>query len=183
MTDTLQIGLNDSLIPTLTESVEKVIQHTSSELNSAWITVIGMFLVAVITVISQLIITKKVIVADINKLQIQALSDFDFKNRFDWIHNFRKIIADLMTITDPDCNVDLDKSKMTSLINQAQLMLDDSVSDEKEICELLTKLGIHSDYWNDKSKQSEISILNTQSDIANKTKRLLLKKQYTDKNN
>lgn len=179
MNDTLQIELNENLIPMLTENIEKVIQHTSDGLSTAWITVIGMFLVAVITVISQLIITKKIIVADINKLQIQAHSDFDFKNRFDWIQNFRKIIADLMTVTDPDCNINLDKNKMTSLINQAQLMLDDSISDEKEISKLLTKLGIHSDYWNDKSKQSEITILNIQSIIADKTKRLLLRKQFS----
>ena len=152
----------------------------SNDLESSFITVIGMLLVALITSLFHILITRQVIKADIHKIKIQASSDFQFKNRFEWISNFRKIIAELLTTTDPDNKNSVDKHRMIFYINQAQLMLDSNKPDEKELSELITKLGTYSDYWNDSSKISEINILKIQSEITEKTKSMLNKKQFSN---
>ncbi|OFX19492.1 MAG: hypothetical protein A2033_08010 [Bacteroidetes bacterium GWA2_31_9] len=181
MQDTLKILLEDKVNNLLSDMVDKLSVQDSSNLNSTYVTVIGMLLVAIITVTSQYLLIRKTIKADFEKIRLQIHSDFDFKNRYEWVSNFRQIISELITTTDPDYNKELNKTKMLLLINQAQIMLSDDIKEEKELEGLITKLGMDADYLKSDTKESDKSILQTQDAILKRTKQLLNKKQFENK--
>jgi hypothetical protein len=178
MTDTLKVLLEDKLINVLNNTIDKLPIQDSSNLDSTYVTVLGMLLVAIITIASQYLLIRKTIKADFEKIKTQIHSDFEFKNRYDWISHFRRIISELITTTDPDYNKEVDKIKMLSLINQAQIMLNDNVVEEKELEGLITKLGFDADYFKSNTKEGEKNILLTQDSILKKTKLMLHKKQF-----
>jgi len=181
MRDTLKIILEDKVINLLSDTVDKLPVQDSSDLNSTYVTVLGMLLVAIITVASQYLLIRKTIKADLEKIRLQIHSDFDFKNRYEWISNFRQIISELITTTDPDYNKKLNKTKMLLLINQAQIMLNDDIKDEKELEGLITKLGMDADYLKSNTIEGDNNILLSQDAILKGTKKLLHKKQFENK--
>jgi len=162
-------------------------------------TVLGMIIVAIITVMSQHWITKKNIRADFDKLnkqistdfekaktqlkldieknRLQVLSDFKMKIIYNWISSIRVIIADLITTTDPDFNDSIDKVKMLHLINQAQLLLDENIYDERNLNKCLSDLGTIINDNSIMNKSISFEILRIQNDIINSTRAIIKKKQ------
>lgn len=175
MIDSLNVELSKNSIQLIHELTTKNGSTTSSILPVI-ITVIGMLLVALITNASQQIITRNAFKADLNKIQKQIELDFNSKNRFDWILNFRKLVSELILITDPIYNKEIDKLKMLSLITQIQIMLDNTDKDENELIGLITDLGLKSDML--KKDNGESEILRIHTSIADNTRILLKKKQF-----
>lgn len=175
MIDSLKVELSKNSIQLIHEVTSKNSSNTSSILPVI-ITVIGMLLVALITIASQQIITRNAFKADLNKIQKQIELDFNSKNRFDWILNFRNLVSELILITDPIYNKEIDKLKMLSLITQTQIMLDNTDKDENELIGLITNLGLKSDML--KKANGESEILKIHSAITDKTRTLLKKKQF-----
>ncbi len=158
-----------------------------------------MIAVAFITVISQHWISKKSVRADLEKLNkqmksdfenfnsqfkydvdkigLQVKSDFQMKMKFDWILNVRKVIADLITTTDPEYNTTIDRRKMLYLINQAQLILDVNNKDEDKLARLITELGHVADYADTRGEGSVDEILKVQAEIISQTRIVLKEKQ------
>ena len=90
-----------------------------------------------------------------------------------------------MTETDPDSDSEFNKTRMISLINQSQLMLDSSKALEKEIFGLITHIGLTISEREDDTQYREQSgdwenikdysydILKLQASIIDKTRILL----------
>ena len=118
MTDTLTIELTQD---TLKLPVDLILKSINNEVafSKEWITVIGMTLVAAITVLSQYFLTKKTSKSELKKIHTQIESDFSAKSRLDWVKGFRFLISDLLTTVDPDFRGVLDKKKMANLIFQS----------------------------------------------------------------
>ena len=173
--------MEDKVINLLSDTVDKISVQDKSDLNSTYITVLGMLLVAIITVASQYLLIHKTIKADLSKMMLQIHSDFEFKNRHEWISNFRQIISELITTTDPDYNKEKNKTKMLLLINQAQIMLNDYITEEKELHDLITKLGMYADHLELDDEERRDTVLFTQHEIITKTKILLHNKQFDNK--
>ena len=174
------------------ELLTKILEELTSKPDSAIITAIislgGMLIVAIMSIVTQIFITRHIVKSDFRKIQTQIQTEYDFKNRQEWINQFRKIIAELVTETDPELNDTFNKTRMISLINQAQLMLDTSKNDEKEIFGKITHLGMvvsdwhkdmlertHYDNWEGVKDYSE-DIFPIQSSIIEKTRILLCSK-------
>jgi hypothetical protein len=181
MTDSLKIQAIERITNTIDQNVDKILHSSDGIFSESTITVIGMLLVAIITVLSQYLIMRKTFRTDFEKIREQISADFVSKSRLSWISDFRNIVSELITTTDPDYNVTLDKFKMCKLISQAQIMLDNSDKEERELGALITRLGLHTDYWNDKSHESQVAILKIQDAVLESTRTLLSKKQ-NDKN-
>ena len=168
--DTLQLAVNMSI-----DNIPKV--DTDTPFNKEWIPVIGMTLVAFITVLSQYYLTNRTTKAEFEKIQAQINSDFSAKSRFEWINNFRHIISELLTTVDPDFRGELDEKKMANLIFQGQLMLDDTIAHEKHISSILSKLGDYAVKVEIGNKLSERELLLVQAELEKATKEILKDKQ------
>ena len=70
---------------------------------------------------------------------------------------------------------------MLLLINQAQIMLNDDIKEEKELEGLITKLGMDADYLKSNTIEGDNNILLSQDAILKGTKKLLHKKQFENK--
>ena len=91
----------------------------------------------------------------------------------EWVNKLREVIANLVVTTDPEYNPNLDKLKMALLINEAQLLLNES-NTHKKLNALLNELGMMCDYWKSDSEQHRINILKHQGKIAAATKEITL---------
>ena len=127
MIDTLAFKLSKDTLQVTGDIAIKVADNNKELIGKEWTTVIGMILVAIMTIISQHLLTRRTNKTDFAKIKTQMESDFLAKSRFEWISSFRIIISNLLVAVDPDFRKELDGQKMAGLIFQAQLMLDDAV--------------------------------------------------------
>lgn len=187
-TTQLMTIMEEKIIELLTKVLESLANKPDSTIITAIIGLGGMLFVALMSIFTQIIITKKIIKSDFQKIQTQIKTEYDFKTKQEWIIQFRKIIADLVTETDPERNTTFSKIRLISLINQSQLMLNPTIFTEKEIFGLITHLGMvvsewyddnlkrtHENYWENMTDYS-YEIYQIQSLIIDKTRILLCSK-------
>jgi len=166
----------------------KILENMNAKPDSAIIGLGGMVLVAILSILTQIFITRYIIKADLRKIQTQIETEYNFRKKQEWNIQFRKIIADLVTETDPDRENEFNITKMISLINQSQLMLDSANSIEKEIFGLITHIGmiisereedkLYRERSGDRENISDYSsnIMKIQGEIVDKTRILLCSK-------
>lgn len=165
-----------------------MIYQPDSAIITSLISLGGIVVVAVMSVLTQIFLTRHIVKSDFRKIKTQIQTEYDFKKKQEWINQFRKIIADLVTETDPEENDTFNNIRMISLINQAQLMLDSSKMNESEILGEIVHLGSivsernkdmlersHYDHWEGVKDYSH-DICQIQSSIINKTRILLFEK-------
>lgn len=173
MTDTLLVDMSARTLTHINTLANDFIIKPSNS-NGTYITVCGMLLVSIISLIGQYIIMKGYIKRDKEKQGLQVISDFNVKLTHEWISDFRKIIAELITTTDPDYNGGLDKTKMMLLISQAQIMLDNSITVELELSVLITQLGMTADYLRtDDEEAVKLAILQSQDIVVKQAQKVL----------
>ena len=185
MTTNLLTISDSKVVELLTNILANVTSKHDSAVTTAIIGLGGMLIVAIMSVVTQIFITRHIIKSDFKKIQTQIETEYDFKRKQEWIIQFRKIIADLVTETDPDSDTKFSKTRMIWLINQSQLMLDKSKPLESEIFGLITHIGLTINDRDNNTKYCEQSgdwenlkdysddILSLQTSIIDKTRILL----------
>ena len=76
-------------------------------LSASTITVFGMIGVALLTSITQFIVTKIIIRSEHNRINLQLNSEFKFKQHENWQIRFQNIASELLTELDPVLNKNL----------------------------------------------------------------------------
>jgi hypothetical protein len=175
--DTLTYQLAQDTLRVTVDLANSIPQNSNSTfIDKEWIPVVGMTLVALITIISQHLLTRRTTKSEFDKIRSQMESDFTSKIRFDWISSFRSKISELITSTDPEFNEAPDYLSILSLINYAQLMLSEYVPEEQELGSMLSELGLLTYIREKKDVDNVTKSLMLQAKIVNQTKLVINKK-------
>jgi hypothetical protein len=110
--------------------------------TAAVITVSGMVGVGVISAIVQLAITKRVVDSEHRKVMVQVREESMARAREKRIEMLHEVIANFITLIDPDISRDIDIGRMTYLIHKAELLIDLRVEQEKTLNAILTRVGV-----------------------------------------
>jgi hypothetical protein len=109
---------------------------------AASIGVAGAVVVAVVTVIAQLGITRAVIRAEREKVDQQSAAEESSQRRTRREERLLDAIAELLTSSDPQTAPGIDYGRAVSLIHRIQLQLDLAAPDEAGLNDAINQLGL-----------------------------------------
>ena len=114
----------------------------SNTVVAAIITVCGTVFVAVVSVITQLLVTRFVVCSEqqraLKQIQLERRSSLQQARH----ERLTDALADLLAETDPQVNAKLSHSRVVVLIHRAQLALDRTQETEAALCDAINQLGM-----------------------------------------
>lgn len=138
---------------------EEYSSKESGTVIAAYLTVGGMFGVALLGAISQWLITQKVVNEEQKRLSIQLRSEFTAKRHEKWESDVLEAISNLLTVTDPEINSEIVPSVVTKHIHRVQLLLNHNVPAQGEVNQLVNQLPLAVNGWyGNKNTQSILTI-------------------------
>lgn len=138
---------------------------------AASVTVGGMVTVAILTAVTQWIVTKRILSSEHSKISMQVNSEFRLRQFENWQRDFKEAIALLLAATDPEIRNPFNKNEIVPLVHKIQLMLNLTNSGHSKVNELLTALALSVNGWN--GTIDEASILRTQGHLIDACKEIL----------
>jgi hypothetical protein len=121
---------------------EEYSKKDSLNLISTYLTVIGMFSVALVGSITQWLITKKILKEENNRLSLQLNSEFNFQRHQKWESDFLESLTQLLKVTDPEIGFSVNASEVAEKVIKAQLLLDTSKPLQKQVNKLINQLAL-----------------------------------------
>jgi len=161
---------NDTLKAIL-ELLKTIASKSDGATTAATVTVGGMITVAILTTITQWIVTKRIITSEHNKVAMQINSEFKLKQFENWQRDFKEAMSLLLAATDPEIRNPFNKNEIVPLVHKIQLMLNLSNPGHKRVNELVTALALTVNGWN--NNYDAASILITQGQLIDATKGIL----------
>ena len=153
------------------ELLKVIAAKPSPAVSSAAITVGGMIAVAILTSISQWIVTKRIISSEHKKITDQLNSEFKLKQFEIWQKDFKDTMALLMAATDPEIRDPFNKNEIVPLVHKIQLMLNLDNPGHSKVNGLVNALALAVTGWHTGYDAS--SILNTQGQLVDACKAIL----------
>lgn len=138
---------------------------------AAGVTVSGMITVAVLTTITQWIVTKRIISSEHSKISIQINSEFKLKQFELWQNDFKEAMSLLLAATDPEIRKPFNKNEIVPLVHKIQLMLNLSNPGHKKVNGLVNALALAVNGWH--NNIDETTILTTQGQLIDACKEIL----------
>lgn len=163
--------MDDQTAQGILELLKAIISKPDGVVTAAYITVGGMFGVALIAAIAQWSLTKRIIRSEHDKLYKQLNSEFKSKQFEYWQSEFKEVISQLLSATDPEISSHFDKSKIIPLIHKAQLNLDVSNPSHRKVNGLILQLARAVNGW--EAGHDAISILKIHGALADAAKEIL----------
>ena len=114
----------------------------SETVLAALVGVGGAVLVAIVSVITQLCITKAVIKAERERISDQIRGEEISRLREKRIDSIRIAVSELLATSDPQSNRGVDYGRTCNLISQVQLLLDLRVQSEAALNGALKRIGL-----------------------------------------
>jgi len=138
---------------------------------AAAVTVGGMITVAVLTTITQWIVTKHIILSEHNKISVQINSEFKIRQFESWQNDFKEAMSLLLAATDPEIRNPFNKNEIVPLVHKIQLMLNLANPGHQKVNDLVSSLALSVNGWH--QKIDEAQILKTQGYLIDASKEIL----------
>ena len=117
------------------------------ETTTALIGIGGIFIAGII----QWLITRVTVRSENERLHKQLSSEFNYQQLSEWQTQFRTIMSDLLATTDPEANINYDKTRIIPLILSAQLMLDPNIATHAQVNRLINSLALKVNGWQEEN--------------------------------
>lgn len=118
--------------------------------------------VAFITILGQFLATTLLIRSEARKIRYQFSLDRERQLHHEWNNNLRDSITQLLYETDIEAQSDAKKVNIMKLMHKLNLMLDDSIQDQKILNAAINKLALASNGW---EKVTQAELLSRQSAV------------------
>lgn len=146
---------NESL-KTIQKLLEELVSRPDGVTTAALITVVGMVCVATLGAIVQWRVTHTVIKSEHERTKAQINSEFRHRQFEIWQDKFQEVIAQLLKVTDPEINPNMDRASFVPLIHKAQLMLNLNEQSHMKVNALINELGLAVNGWTQHHDRSEM---------------------------
>ena len=151
--------MNNETAQIIIKLLEDLLSKPDGIVIAACITVIGMLVVAILTVIIQWRVTKTIIRSEHDRLRLQLKSEFQYRQFESWQKKFLDTISQLLKETDPEINTQFNPERVVPLIHIAQVMLNLEISSHRQVNDLITNLGLAVNAWETNHDKSSIMTL------------------------
>lgn len=170
--------MENEILLSIQSLLEKLLRKEESELSSSIITVFGMIGVAILTSVTQFIITKRVIVSEHERIRLQLDSEFKLKQHENWQIRFQNVASELLTELDPELNKDLNNErKSVEQIHKIQMMLNLEISSHYKLNSQVQELGLALNKKTNKHTHGEL--LQLHSDIVDSIRAIIFQDTFT----
>jgi DNA-directed RNA polymerase subunit L len=143
---------------TIINLLKELLSKPDGVVVAAYITVGGMFGVAVVTALVQWFVTRTILRSEHQRLHIQLQTDFRLKQFSQWQQEFISTISELLTHTDPEVYPTPERTKVVPLIQKAQLMLNLELEAHRKVNGLINELGLAVNKWETRDLREVLSI-------------------------
>ena len=144
---------------------------------AAYLTVGGMLFIAIIGVISQWLITKRVVSEEHKRMLVQVESERYARQHEKWEADIIDGITGLLKATDPEINSEINSSAVTGDVLRVQLLLNTSDPNQERVNQLVNQLALIVNGWQEAENSSEL--LRIHGQLLEATKLLI----YQPRNN
>lgn len=138
-----------------------------NEILTALIGLGGAFVGATI----QWFVARSTIRAETERLHRQLSTEFRLEQFSEWQTEFRSVMSELLTVSDPEVNKSPPKDRVVQLVLKAQLMLNPNLPSHTKVNGLINKLALAVNGWH--GPQDVTSILRTHSELLDATRETL----------
>jgi len=171
--------MENEILLSIQKLLEELLKKESSGLSSSTITVLGMIGVAILTSITQFMVTKKIIFSEHERIKLQLDSEFKLRQQESWQIRFQNIASDLLTELDPELNKNLDNErKSVEQIHKIQMMLNLKVPLHEKLNIQVQELGL--DINNKRSKYTHGELLELHSNIVDSIREIIFQDDSTN---
>ncbi len=150
---------------------EEYSSKNSGIVTAAYLTVGGMFGVAVLGALSQWLISRKVVNEEHKRLAIQLRSEFQAKRHEKWESDVLEAITNLLTVTDPEINSEIIPAVVTKHVHRVQLLLNHKNPIQGEVNNLVNHLALAVNGWY--GNRDELPILKIHGQLLDASKKLI----------
>lgn len=143
---------------TIIELLKTVLAKPDATVIAAYITIGGMFGVALITVISQWLVTKSIMRSEHERLKLEISSEFKNNQFSKWQEEFLETISTLLSNADPEVYPTPEREKIVPLIQKAQLLLNLNIQSHSKVNALINELGLAVNKWEERGMSEILGI-------------------------
>ena len=150
---------------------EEYANKDSSTVTAAYITIGGMFGVALLGALSQWLITKRVVSEEHKRMLSQVTSERFARQQEKWEAEIIEGITGLIKATDPEINDKINPATVAIYVLRVQLFLNTNDPNQNKVNALANELALKANGWHPTESSSEIFTL--QSKLLEATKLLI----------
>ncbi len=121
---------------------EEYASKESGTIAAAYLTVGGMFGVALLSAITQWLITKRILKEEHKRLSLQLNSEFKVQRHQKWESDLLESLTQLLKVTDPEVNGGIDPSQVAEKVIRVQLLLDNTKQLQGQVNNLINQLAL-----------------------------------------
>lgn len=170
--------MENEVLVSIQKLLEELLKKEEVGLSSSTITVLGMIGVAILTSITQLIITKKVIFSEHERIKLQLDSEFKLRQHENWQTRFQNIASALLTELDPELNKNIDNERQSvEQIHKIQMMLNLKIPSHLKLNTQIQELGLAIN--NKKNIYTHSALLQLHGDIVDSIREIIFQDNST----
>lgn len=139
----------------------------ANEVLAALIGLGGAFVGAII----QWFVARSTIRAETERLHRQLSAEFRLQQLSEWQTEFRSVMSELLTVTDPETKGSLPKERIVQLVLKAQLMLNPNLPAHAKVNGLINALALAVNGWH--GPQDLSAILRTHGELLDASRETL----------
>ena len=135
---------------------EEYANKDSGTVTAAYLTVGGMLFISIIGVISQWIITKRVVSEEHKRMLVQVDSERYARQHEKWEADIIDGITGLLKATDPEINSEINSAAVTGYVLRVQLLLNTSDPSQGRVNQIVNQLALVVNGWQEAENSSEL---------------------------
>ena len=136
--------------------LEEFANKNSGTVTAAYITIGGMFFVSLVGVISQWLITKRIVSEERKRISLQVNSERYARQHEKWETEIIESITGLLKATDPEINPTINPATVTGFVLRAQLLLNTKDPNQDRVNHFVNQLALAANRWKEVGGPAEL---------------------------